>query len=183
MAERITPEKALDLLTTRKPLDWSDCGVLDKPTKAQEAYLKGLFLYPFHDDKMPGHDLVPPHADGYLAKSPQRFVAKHMGSYYYINTEGYSYCRYGLRVPASLFGAEEPVQEPKPAPIFEDKTEPEVSESLLVEAYKRVAGQQDAKTKNLVLASKVLVNWLELNGYPAKTKVLAKALEDAINEL
>jgi hypothetical protein len=182
MAERITPEKALDLLTTRKPSDWSDCGVLSKPTKAQEAYLKGLLLYPFHDDKMPVHDLVPPQADGYLASPPRRFVAKHMGSFYYINTEGYSYCRYGLRVPASLFGAEEPVQEPKPAPIFEDKTEPDVTESELVEAIKQSTRISD-KVRNLVLASKVLANWLELNGYPAKTKVLAKALEDAINEL
>jgi hypothetical protein len=180
MAERITPEKALDLLTTRKPLDWSDCGVLPKPTKAQEAYLKGLFLYPFHDDKMPGHDLTPPHADGYLARAPQRFVVKHMGSYYYINTEGYSYCRYGLRVPASLFGADEPVQ--APAPIFEDKTAPTITESLQLEAYKRISGENDAKTKNLVLAAKVMVGWLELHDYPAKTKALAKALQDAIDE-
>jgi len=180
MAERITPEKALDLLVTRKPMDWSDCGVLGKPTKAQEAYLKGLFLYPFHDDKMPCADLIPPQADGYLAKPPKRFVAKHMGSYYYINTEGYSYCRYGLRVPASLFGADEPVQ--APAPIFEDKTEPEVSESLQLEAYKRITGERDAKTKNLVLAAKVMVGWLELHDYPAKTKALAKALQDAIDE-
>lgn len=178
MAERITPEKALDLLVTRKPMDWSDCGVLSKPTKAQEAYLKGLFLYPFHDDKMPCADLTPPQADGYLAKAPKRFVAKHMGSYYYINTEGYSYCRYGLRVPASLFGADEPVQ----APIVEDKTSPEVSESLQLEAYKRISGEQADKTKNLVLAAKVMVGWLELHDYPAKTKALAKALQDAIDE-
>lgn len=183
MAERITPEKALDLLTTRKPSDWSDCGVLSKPTKAQAEYLKGLFLFPCADEHMPMDTLVTPHTDGYAAiKMPQRFVTKHMGSYYYINTEGYSYCRYGLRVPASLFGAEEPVQEPKPAPIFEDKTEPDVTESELVEAIKQSTRISD-KVRNLVLASKVLANWLELNGYPAKTKVLAKALEDAINEL
>jgi hypothetical protein len=103
-----------------------------------------------------------------------------MGSYYYINTEGYSYCRYGLRVPASLFGADEPPLPPDP--IFEDKTEPEVSESLQLEAYKRITGEKDAKTKNLVLAAKVMVGWLELHDYPAKTKALAKALQDAIDE-
>jgi hypothetical protein len=182
MAERITPEKGLDLKTTRKPMDWSECAVLLNPTKGQEGYLKGLSLFPCGDDHSPMTDLVKPAADGYLIRMPQRFLAKHKGAYYYVNTEGYSYCRYGLRVPASLFDANEPVQELAPAPIFEDKTEPTITESLQLEAYKRISGEKDAKTKNLVLAAKVMVGWLELHDYPAKTKALAKALQDAIDE-
>lgn len=182
MAERITPEKSLDLLTTRKPSDWSDCVLVNKVTGAQRVYLKGLHLYPCADDHLPMADLVKPTPDGGNVRMPQRFVLKHKGAYYYINTEGYSYCRYVLRIPAELFGAEEPVQEPKPEPIFEDKTEPDVTENEVFEALKQSTRISD-KVRNLVLASKVLASWLELNGYPAKTKVLAKALEDAINDL
>ena len=181
MAERITPEKGLDLKTTRKPMDWSECAVLLNPTKGQEDYLKGLSLFPCGDDHSPMTDLVKPAADGCLIRMPQRFLAKHKGAYYYVNTEGYSYCRYGLRVPASLFDANEPVQELTPAPILEDDTEAAEAQKEMVEAIKQ--SKADAsKTKNLVLAAKVMVGWLELHDYPAKTKALAKALQDAIDE-
>lgn len=183
MAERITPEKSLDLLTTRKPSDWSDCVLAEKLTGAQRVYLKGLMLFPCADDHLPMADLVKPTPDSPHVRMPQRFVLKHMGAFYYINTEGYSYCRYVLRVPASLFGAEEPlIQEVVHTPLVEDKTEPDVTENEMLEALKQSTRISD-KVRNLVLASKVLASWLELNGYPAKTKVLAKALEDAINDL
>lgn len=178
MAERITPEKGLDLKTTRKPCDWSECAVLSKPTKGQEDYLKGLSLFPVADDHGPMGDLVKPAADGYLVRMPQRFLAKHKGAYYYVNTEGYSYCRYALRVPASLFGADEPT--PAPAPIFEDKTATEVTESLQLEAYKLISGEKDSKMKKLVLAASILTSWLALKGYPDNTKHLAKAVDEII---
>jgi len=173
MAERITPEKGLDLKTTRKPCDWSECAVLSKPTKGQEDYLKGLSLFPVADDHGPMGDLVKPAADGYLIRMPQRFLAKHKGAYYYVNTEGYSYCRYALRVPASLFGSEEPAVL-VPEPVQEEPSEPELPEVPLPASF------NDKQHKRLVLAASILTSWLALKGYPDNTKHLAKAVDEII---
>lgn len=172
MAELITPQRSLDLLTTRKPSDWSDCAKLEKPTKLQKAYLLKLPLLPAADTQKPLADLV---VGEPRIKLPQRFVTKHKGAYYYVNTEGYSYCRYALRVPAEMFGEAEPTQvEPEPEVIAEDKT---TGWKLTMPT----TPEKDLTT--VILAGELLVGWLKLNDYPANTKHLAKALEEAINDI
>jgi hypothetical protein len=172
MAERITPERSLDLQTTRKPSDWSDVEYLKTPTKLQRAYLLKLSLLPSADDHRPLSDLV---VGEPRIRLPQRFVVKNKGAYYYVNTEGYQYCRYVLRVPAEIFGEAEPApKEPEPEVLAEDKTT----------GWKLTAPATPEKDlTTVVLAAGLLTGWLKLNDYPANTKHLAKALEDAINDL
>jgi hypothetical protein len=174
MAERITPEKSLDLKTTRKPGSWSEVVFLTKPSKGQLAYLKGLPCYPSSEDYHPMDDLVK--GPGAGIKMPQRFVVANMGAYYYVNTEGYSYCRYALRVPAETFGMEEIVQVPQ-----EEKTEPEPEPAyepaaVLPDSYK------EAHHKKLVLAAKALTCYLEYKEHPEGCKLLVKMLNEAIKD-
>jgi hypothetical protein len=169
MAELITPERSLDLLTTRKASDWSECDVLKAPTKLQKAYLLKLQVLPSEDDYSPMADLV---VGTPKLKMPKRFIVKNRGAYYYINTEGYSYCRYALRVPAEVFGDVEPPPQVEPEVLAEDKT-----------TGWKLTAPAGPDLKTVKLAASLLVGWLKLNEYPANTKPLAKALEDAINEL
>jgi hypothetical protein len=183
MAERITPEKALDLKTTRKASDWSEVDFLPKPSKGQVAYLKTLPVYPSSDEYAPLRDLVTGCGTG--IKMPQRFVVRHKGAFYYVNTEGYAYCRYVLRVPAEIFGFEEILRTPDEPKVDEllkesepeqENTAPYYPAAELPESY------NERHHKKLVLAVSILTSWLALKGYPEDTKALAKAVDAIIAE-
>lgn len=86
----------LDDLAERKPSSWLGLPPASKTIVTDEmiSFIEGLHFYAIKDDPMA--DL--PADSAY----PQRFLALHDGKVFYVNTEGYSYYRYVLRLPRKL---------------------------------------------------------------------------------
>jgi len=184
MAEKMTSQKVLDTLATRKPSDWAEVAYHANPTESQKKFLRSLPL--FHAEKGFGtftdFDVKDQH--GLTYRMPQRFVVRNEANeFYYVNTEGYSYCRYVLRIYAFIFDFTEKVTTPtlKSPVLFEDK----VGDNTIVADEKtpikaRINDFGEDRAKSLLLASKTLVYFLEYKGYPEGSKVLAKMLGEAI---
>lgn len=181
MSEKITPQRVLDLHAVRKPSDWPDCKLLEKPTKAGADFIRNLPLFVAEDGYKPMHDIKVVNRSPDEGKMPQRFILLFKdGSLFYVNTEGYSYCRYALRLPKDeifphglgMLGSpiikavpEEVVLKDIKTPISCDQSEPPTK-----------------ATKRLILAATTVAMYLECKGYPDGTKSLVSMLRDAIDE-
>ena len=192
MSEKISPEKVLDTISTRKPSVWADAIFLSQPSKAQMDYLRGLPLFYAQPGYNPMDELAPLDDSGQKYKMPKRFLlALSDNTLFYINTEGYSYCRYAIGLNGfSVFPSPPP---PRSTPVIpcpprvEPSKEPEASEDdTITETRKPCRIEPDESShpdnKQLLLASKALVCYLEYKGYPAGSKLLVKMLNEAILE-
>lgn len=193
MSEKISPIKVLDTIATRKPSEWAEAILLSQPSKAQMDYLRGLPLYFSEMGFLPTDEIAPVDNEGKKVKMPNRFLlcTQPENILFYINTEGYSYCRYAIRLngyavfptppPAPLTPVipcpprEEPSKEPE---ALEDDTITETRKPCRIEPEE----PSHPDTKRLLLASKALVCYLEYKEYPEGSKLLVKMLKEAILE-
>jgi hypothetical protein len=192
MPEKISPEKVLDTIATRKPSVWADAILLSQPTKVQMDYFRGLPLFYAQSEYSPLDELAPLDDNGKKYKMPKRFLmALSDDSLIYVNTEGYSYCRYAIRLdihavfPDSIPRRTTPVI---PCPVRDEPSnEPEAPvEDSITETRKpcRIEPEEPLHpdNKQLLLAAKALTCYLEYKGYPAGSKLLVKMLNEAIVE-
>lgn len=179
MGEKITPKRVLDTLATRKPSGWTDC-ILHTPTNGQVKYLQDLPLFFSEVGYEPMRELLPRDQHGLKYRMPDRFLLCPDGkSLYYINTEGYAYCRYALGLDAVVVFPEGfpvagtpiiPAQLPEPPePIVEDIKEP-------------IKAELKSDAKMLVLAAKALTCYLEYKEHPEGCRLLVKMLNEAIKD-
>lgn len=179
MSEKITPKRVLDTLSTRKPSDWTDC-TLHSPTKAQVKFLQDLPLFYSEINYNPLDELMPKDENGLKYKMPARFLLSlPCRTLCYINTEGYGYCRYALRLDASVvfpeglpFAGTPIIPSPLPEPV----------EVIVEDIKKPIKANEPNPAKMLVLASKALTCYLEYKEYPEGSRPLVKMLNEAIKE-
>jgi hypothetical protein len=183
MAERMTSQKVLDTLATRKPFDWADTAYHATLTDSQKKYLLDLPLFVAEKGFTPMTEFDVRDQHGLKYRMPKRFVVRtEDNEFYYVNTEGYSYCRYALRVYAFTFDWSEKVVTPtlKAPFLFEDKVG---DNSIVTDEKKPISVEVNSPSADrLVLASKALLCYLEYKEYPEGTKLLSKMLAEALNE-
>lgn len=90
-----TAYRSLDQLCERKPGSWNEV-IEERLTVGQQRLVRCLPLYHLPDDHKPLRD-------DFVDKMPQRFVAVVKEVPYYVNTEGYAYCRYAFRLPKDMW--------------------------------------------------------------------------------
>jgi hypothetical protein len=84
--------EAVDSKTTRKPSDLSDVATEAFFPETQGVLFGRLPVLEVDDDA----DFCP--MDDLSIKMGQRFMLNYRDETYYVNTEGYEYCRYMLRI-------------------------------------------------------------------------------------
>lgn len=84
--------EAIDAITTRKPCELSDVRTEAFYPETQGVLFGRLPVLEVDDDV----DFCP--MDSLCPKMGQRFMLNHKDNTYYVNTEGYDYCRYMLRI-------------------------------------------------------------------------------------
>lgn len=178
MSEKITPLRVLDTLATRKPSEWTECLCHLEPTKGQVKYLQALPVYYADAGYNPIDELSPTTSDGQKHKMSNRFLLSLAdGTLCYVNTEGYSYCRYALRLKREIIF-------PEGLPNYNMPSIPSVriEEELPVNIKTPLEESPNPNAKMLVLASKALICYLEYKEYPEGTKLLTKMLAEAIKD-
>ena len=181
MAEKMTSQKVLDTLATRKPSEWMESAYHANTTEGQKKFLRSLPL--FHAEKGFGTltDFNVKDQHGLTYRMPKRFVVRNEANeFYYVNTEGYSYCRYVLRIYAFIFDFTEKVTTPTLKAPIEDKTDEAIVADVKTPIKAKINDFGEDRARSLLLASKTLVYFLEYKGYPEGSKVLAKMLGEAI---
>jgi hypothetical protein len=180
MSEKITPKRVLDTLATRKPCDWTECTVHGVATKGQVKLLQDLPLFYAEDGYNPMDELLVRDSNGLKYKMPQRFLLLLFdGTLCYINTEGYSYCRYALRLGKSdVF----PEGLPKTnTPIIQAKVKTEYIEDIKTPIESKIS-ESFPPAHMLVLAAKALTCYLEYKEHPEGCRLLVKMLNEAIKD-
>ena len=183
MAEKMTSQKVLDTLATRKPSDWAETAYHANLTESQKKYLRNLPLFLAEKGFTPMSEFDVHDQHGLKYRMPQRFVVRNEANeFYYVNTEGYSYCRYVLRIYAFAFDWTEKVTTPmlKSPVLFDDK----VGDNTIVADESKPNSVEDNQPSadRLVLASKALICYLEYKEYPEGSKLLVKMLAEAVKE-
>lgn len=82
---------------TRKAMDWTDCEVLEQVTTDQLDCLRQLPIVPWVGeplDDQPINELI--------SHTGMVLVAKRGWDYYLVNTEGYTYARYIVKISSAL---------------------------------------------------------------------------------
>jgi hypothetical protein len=194
MATKIHPFTILDQQATRKPSDWSDVTLASDLSEARKKYLRNKLETFESDDSYGPMRTIVVRSWNPTEPFPQRFVVRHKDKAYYVNTEGYSYCRYALEIPADIvkdnksyhsIGTTDVVS---PYEVVKEYVEEiRIPKNLKPEDYiaptpPQFTDEQKASRKRLRLSAEVLVGFLNLTSKDDTTLALAKEVEYAINE-
>lgn len=84
--------EGIDNKTTRKASEWSDTIPLDLPNETKSLLFGRLPVIEIPPSQSPIEDVI------VAGKLPKRFMANVGERTFYVNTEGYSYCRYIVEI-------------------------------------------------------------------------------------
>ena len=188
MATKIHPYTILDQQAVRKASDWSGVPLASDLSEARKKYLRTKLETFESDDSYEPMRTIVVRSWNATEPFPQRFVVRHKDKAYYVNTEGYSYCRYALEIPVDIVKDNKSYHSIGTYDVVKEYVEEvRIPKDLKPEDYlaptpPQFTDEQKDSRKRLRLSAEVLVGFLNLTSKDKTTLALAKEVEYAINE-
>jgi hypothetical protein len=196
MAIKINSYDVLDQLCARKPGEWSDIPFLSEKsvTAAQKKYLKGLPVLAIGSQYQPLFDYErTEEVKAAIAKGTRFLAVNEKNEVFYVYTSGYNYFRYALRVD---LGSSAPAYSPDLPRLYslivraEDVADCHFPSAPPADSFAEPqkhpwpnAWAAAPDVKRLILASEILVKYIQLQESKGTILALAEEVEDAIKEL
>lgn len=171
MADKLTPQKVLDVQAERKPSEWPTVPI--KVGRTAREYLKTLPIFEALGN--PLSEFLPE------ANPGQRFIALAGGKLYYVNTEGYRYCRYAALI-GDVLGSGIDLPTTMQPITYQEAEEILKPAQVEVESNFEPSKLLGKKINKVMEAAHIMVLYLEHKGYPGDTKPLVKLLKESLDE-